>query len=104
MSDTLPPLPEPTLEDVAGELWGQNIVYPALYTADQMREYAAAALAAAVAEPLTDEQMRDLVKDCGLDWHRGYAPLFAGDETNRYAVLIVEVQRLCGISAPKEQA
>ena len=25
---------------------------------------------------MTDEQMRDLVKECGLDWQRGYAPLF----------------------------
>jgi hypothetical protein len=25
---------------------------------------------------MTDEQMRDLVKECGLDWHRGYMPLF----------------------------
>jgi hypothetical protein len=70
-----------------------------LFNAVQMRHYAAAALAQR--EPLTDEQMRELVKDCGLDWHRGYAPLFAGDETNRYAVLIEEVQRSHGIT--KEQ-
>lgn len=37
---------------------------------------------------MSDEEMRDLVKDCGLDWHRGYMPLFDGDPTNRYAVLI----------------
>jgi hypothetical protein len=37
---------------------------------------------------MTDEQMRDLVKECGLDWHFGYMPLFDGDPTNRYAVLI----------------
>ena len=41
---------------------------------------------------MTDEQMRDLVKDCGLDWQRGYMPLFDGDPTNRYAVLIEAVQ------------
>jgi hypothetical protein len=41
---------------------------------------------------MTDEQMRDVVKDCGLDWHRGYMPLFAGDPTNRYAVLIEAVE------------
>lgn len=39
-------------------------------------------------KPLTDEQMRYLVKECGLDWQRGYMPLFDGDPTNRYAVLI----------------
>lgn len=39
-------------------------------------------------EVMTDEQMRDLVKECGLDWQRGYMPLFDGDPTNRYAVLI----------------
>lgn len=40
---------------------------------------------------MTDEQMRDLVKECGFDWQRGYMPLFAGDPTNRYAVLIEAV-------------
>jgi hypothetical protein len=40
---------------------------------------------------MTDEQMRDLVKECGLDWQRGYMPLFDGDPTNRYAVLIEAV-------------
>ena len=37
---------------------------------------------------MTDEQKRDLVKECGLDWQRGYMPLFDDDPTNRYAVLI----------------
>ena len=37
---------------------------------------------------MTEEQMRDLVKECGLDWQRGYMPLFDDDPTNRYAVLI----------------
>jgi hypothetical protein len=37
---------------------------------------------------MTEDQMRDLVKECGLDWQRGYMPLFDGDPTNRYAVLI----------------
>ena len=37
---------------------------------------------------MTDEQMRDLVKESGLDWHRGHMPLFNDDHTNRYAVLI----------------
>ena len=41
---------------------------------------------------MTDEQMRDLVKECGLDWQRGYMPLFDGDPTNRYAVLIKAVE------------
>jgi len=46
-------------------------------------------------EYMTDEQMRDLVKECGLDWHRGYMPLFDGDPTNRYAVLIEAVIDRC---------
>jgi len=50
-------------------------------------------------QPLTDEEKRDLVKECGLDWHRGYMPLFDGDDTNRYAVLIEAVQAHCGITA-----
>jgi hypothetical protein len=41
---------------------------------------------------MTDEQMRDLVKECGLDWQRGYMSLFDGDPTNRYAVLIEVVE------------
>ena len=41
---------------------------------------------------MTGEQMRDLVKECGLDWHRGYMPLFDNDPTNRYAVLIEAVE------------
>ena len=46
-------------------------------------------------EYMTDEQMRDMVKECGLDWHRGYMPLFDGDPTNRYAVLIEAVIDRC---------
>lgn len=37
---------------------------------------------------MTPEQMRELVKECGLDWQRGYMPLFEGDTINRFAVLI----------------
>ena len=43
---------------------------------------------------MTNEQMRDLVKECGLNWHRGFMPLFEGDDTNRYAVLIAEAMRI----------
>lgn len=52
-----------------------------------------AARSAAQPELLSDEQIRDLVKECGLDWHRGFAPLFDGDETNRYAVLARAIER-----------
>ena len=41
---------------------------------------------------MTEEQIRDLVKECGLDWQRGYMPLFGDDQTNRYAVLIEAAQ------------
>jgi hypothetical protein len=44
------------------------------------------------AVPLTDEQKHSMVKECGLDWQRGYMPLFDGDPTNRYAVLIEAVE------------
>jgi len=40
---------------------------------------------------MNSEQMQELVKESGLDWHRGYMPLFDGDPTNRYAVLIEAV-------------
>ena len=41
---------------------------------------------------MTYDQMRSLIKSCGLDWHRGYMPLFDGDTTNRYVVLIEAVE------------
>lgn len=37
---------------------------------------------------MKDERIRELVKECGLDWRRGFVPLFDGDPTNRYAVLV----------------
>jgi hypothetical protein len=37
---------------------------------------------------MTDDQVREMVKECSLDWQRGYMPLFDGDPTNRYAVLV----------------
>ena len=40
---------------------------------------------------MNSEQMQELVKESGLDWHRGYMPPFDGDPTNRYAVLIEAV-------------
>jgi hypothetical protein len=48
-------------------------------------------------QPLTDEQIRDLVKECGLNWHRGFYPLFDGDETNRFAVLVQATEAAHGI-------
>jgi hypothetical protein len=36
----------------------------------------------------TRDQIRELVKESGLDWHRGFVPLFDGDDTNRYEVLV----------------
>ena len=65
-------------------------------THDKLREKL---LATTAREPLTDEQARDLVKECGLDWQRGYMPLFDDDPTNRYEVLIREVERRCSIGS-----
>jgi hypothetical protein len=48
-------------------------------------------------QPLSAEQIRDLVKECGLDWHRGFYPLFDGDETNRFAVLVQATETAHGI-------
>lgn len=47
--------------------------------------------------PLTEEQKRDLVKECDLDWQRGFMLLFDDDPTNRYAVLIEAVEAAHGI-------
>ena len=41
---------------------------------------------------MTDEQMRDMVERCGLDWYRGYMPFSYVDQTNRYAMLIKAVE------------
>ena len=49
-------------------------------------------------QPLTDEQIRDLVKECGLNWHIGFYPLFDGDETNRFAVLVQATEAAHGIT------
>ena len=56
--------------------------------ADQMKAHSAPAQ-----QPLSDAEQRELVKECGLDWEKGSIPLFAGDTTNRYAVLIEAVER-----------
>ena len=58
---------------------------------------------------LTPEQIQELVKECGLDWKRGYMPLFDGDPTNRYAVLVEAVEapllaRIAELEAQVEQA
>lgn len=37
--DDLPPLPEPAMEDVPYELWGQNAIHSALFTEAQMHAY-----------------------------------------------------------------
>jgi hypothetical protein len=37
---------------------------------------------------MTEDQVREMVKECGLDWQRGYMPMFDGDPTNRYAALV----------------
>ena len=42
---------------------------------------------------MSPDQMQALVRECGLDWQRGYVPLFDGDPTNRYAILIEAAQR-----------
>jgi hypothetical protein len=44
---------------------------------------------------MTNEEMYTLVKECGLDWKRGCIPLFEGDTTNRFAVLIEAVIAGC---------
>ena len=43
-------------------------------------------------KPMTDEAVIDLVEECGLDWHKGFMPLFDDDPTNRFAVLVRAVE------------
>lgn len=52
---------------------------------------------------MNEEQMRHLVKECGLDWRRGYMPLFDGDPTNRYAVLIEAVEEALKAAQPQQE-
>lgn len=40
---------------------------------------------------MNEREIRNLVQDCGLDWHKGFMPLFDGDTTNRFAVLVEAV-------------
>lgn len=56
---------------------------------------------------MTDEQMQGLVKESGLDWHRGY--MLDDDPKNRYAVLIeataaLERERCASACAQVHQA
>jgi hypothetical protein len=64
--DALPDLPEPAMEDVPYELWGQNMIHPALYTAEQMRDYARDALskqeAATPAIPSDVPRLHDFIR------------------------------------------
>lgn len=53
---------------------------------------------------MNEDQVRELVKECGLDWHRGYMPLFEGDPTNRYAVLVAAAQDAARIKALNDAA
>ena len=55
-----------------------------------------AAQPAPAAVPLTDEQIRDAVKEAGLDWHRGY---IVDDVSNRYEDLCRIIERAHGIAA-----
>ena len=49
---------------------------------------------------MTREQILDLVKECGLDWHKGFVPLFDDDDTNRYEVLVrAAIEAAHGITA-----
>lgn len=66
----LPALPEPAMEDVPYELWGQNATHAALFTADQMRAYAIAALSSrsgSAAE--TEDTWRKIVRENDSEAH-----------------------------------
>jgi hypothetical protein len=49
-------------------------------------------------KPMDRDSVIDLVKECGLDWHKGFMPLFDDDPTNRFAVLVEAVERHHGIT------
>ena len=56
--------------------------------------------AALAPSEMTREQILDLVKECGLDWHKGFVPLFDDDDTNRYEVLVrAAIEAAHGITA-----
>ena len=40
--------------------------------------------------PLTDDEIRDLVRECGLDWQRGFV---VDNESNRYEELASAIER-----------
>ena len=68
----------------------RNSAWTALFTREKSAAHPPRA-------PLTEEQKRDLVKECDLDWQRGFMLLFDDDPTNRYAVLIEAVEAAHGI-------
>ncbi len=55
---------------------------------------------AALEAPMTDDQIHELVEECGLPWRQGFVSLFPGDTTNRYAVLVREVEGMYNSEAP----
>lgn len=56
-----------------------------------VRNAIAAALAVRAQAPLTDEEIVDMVRAAGLDWHAGFP--VGGDESNRYATLCRAVEQ-----------
>ena len=69
---------------------GKDLVGYAIKAATMLR--AALASPAPERKPMTHEEVIDLVRECGLDWHKGFVPLFDSDPTNRFAVLVRAVE------------
>ena len=77
------------------------VMIPLMQRAADALELHTAELVHIQRKPMTDDQIRDLVRECGLDWHRGFPSLsFPDDTTNRYAVLVREVEGIYNSEAP----
>ena len=80
----LPPMPEPTLEEVEYEIWGQNARMDC-YNSDQMRGYATAAVlaereaCAKVCDDLANQWMQ-IAASCGGDDAHEVARSYMADE------------------------
>ena len=74
--------------------WGASLTEPERAVVENRLPAPATAPAQPALErkPMTDEEVIDLVRECGLDWHKGFMPLFDDDPTNRFAVLVRAVE------------
>lgn len=83
-------------EGMDGEAWDENVIR----AVEDFHRNKLASVTAPEHKPMMSDEVIDLVRECGLDWQRGFMPLFEDDPTNRFGVLVraVEARFLQGTS------